>query len=1110
MYDKFPKEVVELATKVVAQLNTNPALSGKYTSTLPSDDLLTRVCDYVQTLPAESHQRLLGITKDTSGEPKIKGSDVVQLADTIGRGFASYNKSGKYTDEEHRKALFNFRVLQQSKFNENIASLGAQIVQGLTADKVTLNYHDSLNPVYLSTILEPLSVETKDLAEQGRIVSLTIGMISAIAGKDTIFAAELKKKGTLPAELIVAIHESAVELAKDPYYSSLDQNGAIAAGKKIGKEIAREVAKYEFDNTKLISNNETIDTEAIKSTIVQGASKPNYERLQENKAQTKAFIEAHLTEGEPAPPNSQEIYSDVRTTLAGLRSKDIAGVERRIAYSTIIDTLEEARDNEFGIVWSRSEPHTDGSRDLIRDARNAQQISESQVSFALQAISSIRATEKVIDQEITDPAQRARAMTLLEMQMDKVLDLLPKQKGEQVQNINIKEFNFELVNILENAGVKESIKKIGVAKEVLSFDDPQYHVTTINRIPGRSELMIESETMLLGLTKSQKEQYEAIAVTPLGQAVTCKAHDMDWYNKLPDFDKALVKEYAGQIAEGNYVLPNQLVKQLIGLRNAYSKATFIHTDKGLELLDEGLHSSTVSFHGKGNKQEVVNGNIDQIRSFLPQGQDININTLNAPGNPSGIESEICKQISASQKSAGGYRSLTPFALWRIFPGNSNNNSGYEKALTEIAKGLEQEAKFTNLVAFLKTGKNEAEARKEVQDLVLSDGKLAKVLEHALEAKKLIDDSGKRKLLRGDTDPDNGNLSLSVRMRMISHEANKGALSKYFAAKGIAVDIPAILRHCKSGKDRTGLAEMETTRMVVLDRLGITDYYGNRASEIFKSQVNGGHTQFITSVNGGSTGTHGIKKDSKTALPNRLYKEMEGVILETASFNKFKVKKPRFHAIRQLFAGKQDDLPATPKITPSSPLPQLQQTQYPPQYVPHTQSQRQLISNPPGVVSKLDPNGFTPPQPYQYQPQNASPQYQSQASSPSGSKLTARDIMDSQTDSYQDFKTSSNVALGAVSLLLIGMLMGGGVIGIFLVVALIAGGFAMDSSQKMQQEKRQIATQMNIENDNKAYAMQKSSSQAPKVFPSVSKTYPPADVHRQRLEQSRTQPFVRQR
>ncbi len=1102
MHDKFSKEVVELATKVVEQLNTNLALNAKYKSTLPSsDDLLTRVCDYVQTLPVESHQRLLGITKDKSKEPKINGSDVVQLADTIGRGFASYNKSGNYTDEEHSKALYNFRVLQQSKFNENVVSLGSQIVDGLTNGKVTLKYHNSLKPVFLGAILAPLSVETKDPAEQGRIIGLTIGMISAVAGPETPFSEELIKKGTLPAELIIAIHESAVELAKNPNYHTLDQNGAIAAGQKLGKEIAREIAKYEFDNMKLAAKKETIDTEAIKSTIVQGASKPNYERLQENKAQTKAFIEAHLAQREPAQPNPQEIYSDVRTTLEGLRSKDIEGVDRRIAYSTIIDTLEEARDNEFGIVWNRGEPHADGSRDLIRDARNAKQISESPVSFALQAINSIRATEKVIEQEITDPAQRARAMTLLEMQMDKVLDLLPKQKGEQVQDINIKEFNFELVNILENAGVKDGTKKISVAKEVLAFDDPQYHVTTINRIPERSELMIESETMLLGLTKSQKEQYEAIAATPLDQPVTCKAHDMGWYNELPDFDKALIKEYAGQIAKGNYILPNQLTKQIIGLRNAYSKATFIHSEKGgLELLDEGLHSSTVSFHGKGNKQEVVDGNIDQIRSFLPQGQDININTLNAPGNPTGIEKDICKQISASQKSAGGYRSLTPFALWRILPGNANNNSGYEKALTEIASGLEQDPRFIKLADFLKTGQNEAEAKAEIDAIAPLKMKLAKVLDHALEAKKLIDDSGKRKLLRLDTDPDNGNLSLSVRMRMLSHEANKGALAEYFADNDIAVDIPAILRHCKSGKERTGLAEMETTRMVVLDRLGITDYYGDRASKIFKSQVNGGHTQFITSVNGGSTGTHGIKKDSKTALPNRLYKGMEGVILETASFNKFKVKKPRFHAIRKLFAGKQDDLPFAPKVTSSSPLPQLQQTQYPLQYAPQTQ--RQLASNPAGeAVSQLDPNGFTP--------QKASPQYQSQASGSSGSKLTARDIMDSQTDSYQDFKTSSNVALGAVSLLLIGMFMGGGVIGIFLIVALIAGGFAMDSKQKMQHEKQQIATQMNIENDNKAYAMQKSSAQAPKLSPSVSKTYPPTTVHRQRLEQSRSQPFARQ-
>lgn len=166
MHDKFSPEVVELANQVVKQLNTNPGLNAKYKNILPGDDLLTRVCDYGQTLPIESQKRLLGVTQDENGHPKIKGQGLEQLADTIARGFASYNKSGNYTDEEHRKALFNFRVLQQSKFNDNVVSLGEEIVKGLTTGKATLNYHPHLTPVLLSTILATLNVETKDLAEQ--------------------------------------------------------------------------------------------------------------------------------------------------------------------------------------------------------------------------------------------------------------------------------------------------------------------------------------------------------------------------------------------------------------------------------------------------------------------------------------------------------------------------------------------------------------------------------------------------------------------------------------------------------------------------------------------------------------------------------------------------------------------------------------------------------------------------------------------------------------------------------------------------------------------------------------------------------------------------------
>lgn len=78
-------------------------------------------------------------------------------------------------------------------------------------------------------------------------------------------------------------------------------------------------------------------------------------------------------------------------------------------------------------------------------------------------------------------------------------------------------------------------------------------------------------------------------------------------------------------------------------------------------------------------------------------------------------------------------------------------------------------------------------------------------------------------------------------------------------------------------------------------------------------------------------------------------------------------------------------------------------------------------------------------------------------------------------------------------------------GIFFAVALVAGFFAMDSKQKPQQAKQPIAAQINIENDNKAHAMQKSSEQSPKI----SGNSTPTTIHRQMVEQSKTRSSVRQ-
>ncbi len=270
MQEKYSIDVITIAGAVVKELQTDETLKKKYQNDLPRDELLTRVCGYVSTLPPASQDRLLERTQDEHGQAKIKGNGISQLADTIGRGFASYNKSRQYNDKEHGKAVYNFIVLQQSKFNENVVSLGSDIVDGLNqgAGKKDLNYNANLNPDFLRAVLEPLGVETNDPQLQARITGLTIGMIAKVAGQATPFKEILKNKQTLPPELVVAIHEAAVVLAQDPKYSNLDKNQAIEVGKGIGKQVRKEVAKIDLDNMQLMRRRETVDTEAVKDTIV--------------------------------------------------------------------------------------------------------------------------------------------------------------------------------------------------------------------------------------------------------------------------------------------------------------------------------------------------------------------------------------------------------------------------------------------------------------------------------------------------------------------------------------------------------------------------------------------------------------------------------------------------------------------------------------------------------------------------------------------------------------------------------------------------------------------------------------------------------------------------
>ena len=92
-------------------------------------------------------------------------------------------------------------------------------------------------------------------------------------------------------------------------------------------------------------------------------------------------------------------------------------------------------------------------------------------------------------------------------------------------------------------------------------------------------------------------------------------------------------------------------------------------------------------------------------------------------------------------------------------------------------------------------------------------------------------------------------------------------------------------HCASGKDRTGISLTDATNKAVSEKLGLSE---EQSRENLKTQIKGGHTQELASLNGGTPGCHGVKSDSKTALSKD--NPLNALIEDKAGFNKIKTKK----------------------------------------------------------------------------------------------------------------------------------------------------------------------------------------------------------------------------
>lgn len=607
---------------------------------------------------------------------------------------------------------------------------------------------------------------------------------------------------------------------------------------------------------------------------------------QKMQERTKALLKQHIT-GEIDEKHNFEVSVDLDINIDSLVQK-ARGVNTSLTEA--IELLEEARDLKQGITWIRV-PHGEGEiPDLIRDARKAtatEAPKNSPESYAIQKLNILRAALKIAEiQNINLSGNETKGrIGNLRDNATAALGL----EDSKIQQRDVKKFNTDVVSFLASIGVKEPAKKLALIKDFMNFEDTHYNISTISTVEGKT--VVESETILTGLTDAQKASLTTLITAKEGKTQT--------------FEQKIIANFQGKIIDGLHTIPTQLRKSLPGLKNAYLKTTYMQEDgKPLEAIASVYHTGAISFHGKDNKQSFTIQNARQLQSLLPESALINQNVLNSPANPTGIDADIHRLTGKAMEETGGLRSTTPFNFWRKF--SRNDNTGHEatlKALAQLAGdytslfGNKATEQIRNYIEG-KRGANLSEARTALESIDTTE--IKSLLEHAIEARRVMSN---RSVI---FDSNNDNLTISAHMASINHavhnkdgiirrnveqlkKSNDESVQKEGASidRFIDLNLPRLVINCASGKDRTGLAMIMATHFAVCEKLGKDPLDSTQSADIFKQIVKSGHTQEMASMNAGTRGCHGIKKDTLGAFPAWMQATVTGLQQDTASFNKFK-------------------------------------------------------------------------------------------------------------------------------------------------------------------------------------------------------------------------------
>lgn len=651
--------------------------------------------------------------------------------------------------------------------------------------------------------------------------------------------------------------------------------------------------------------------------------KTNYQVLKENRKAVLDYAEEIAKKPIPEATKSFEVrYGHLGRMI---EDDDFTGA---------IKLLGRLKDNQLGIMWHESENLGNGTKALVRDARNVTLEQEKltkdrEEKYAMQILNETRAAIKLIEQR--DPPLTKGAKELLITRLKGVASrAVASQATIEDLPKTVKEYNTELLYILEQGGVKDAAKALNFAKEVMSFDDEHRHIVTLTNAKdaqGKEYTVIEADIMLNGLTDAQEEQWEAIRKTTK-EHPKVDISNMEWYTNMPPYQQQMFRSVASKILSGKCVIPTQFLVNIPGIKNAYQKVTAIKSNaepaKPSVIVSQVLHSGTpatkIKGIGEAEKINIVEQNIEQLQGFTANGL-VELNILTSTSSVVRDENFVQPQLRAASNilegRGGGKPAIvaSPVNSLRLV-GGGRDQTVFRNRLKMIGGIIGKEKELENVGKFLREGNSVSEnflekispgiykstktkALQEIRDRrQYGQEQLANDLEECIKATELLNKS----FMRGKG---NSNLNIVASMNIIENSLTleNGALYQKLSQEE-RESIPERVDFCKSGKDRTGYAQIKNTHAAVCHYLCIKSD-SELGQDILRNLAAGGHTQEMAGIQGGTIGCHSIKTSLAGTSISKQDRVIEGIINQQSSqFNSgiktVKNKGPVIARLKSLF------------------------------------------------------------------------------------------------------------------------------------------------------------------------------------------------------------------